>query len=704
MHTALIDDIIAMKSHELLMLKDDVDMSKDAIMEIAGNARNLVARPKVKNPTTMHSLTHFLILSAITSMLFHVSTEVALASPSAMIGGVNDEDSRLQRRAATAVAPTHRRRVVRSVSGVRILPASPHPGPAAAKVQAIPPASENPSPSSVSKKPATDASGQSGSGAVKPKVSGAASAKAAAPPKTAQPIKPKTATPAIAKQGKPGAAGSLPHAQPAHSLSGTPAASSQLTPRPAVRPAAASSSSSSANSDKSENSAGAPNSNPSMSGRTPSDASGGTLPPKSSEAVPQIPNTNLPEASAVHEAPNTVSPAAQGGILPGAPASITAKPAQAIEPSAAAATTTDSTFRIRDVADGSCPATAFDKAGQLHLSMQGSGNNVNVPIIYTKSKDGTQAWTPPVEISYAGTSSLADIVVDSAGVVNVAWGYKSDHKGGLLVARSLDGGQTWAKPIDIAGISDLPSEPDIAVGADNSIHLTWTDKTKGGNPQILYSVSKDSGATWSKAENISDSIGSAGEPALAVSEDGTVYTAWSEASPDSDHPDIYLALKKSNSWTKPEKLSNGSYAVSHPDLSCGVEGKVHVCWAQGTGSGNAQYICYRVGNNRGHFGKELDLSDTSGVSSDPALVTDQGRVAVAWSHIIEGTKYSDILGRASLDDGKNFSPVVSFSGYEGRCVHPDIAIAGSKVFVVWEERLATKSVVKSTSVEIKQVP
>ena len=97
----------------------------------------------------------------------------------------------------------------------------------------------------------------------------------------------------------------------------------------------------------------------------------------------------------------------------------------------------------------------------------------------------------------------------------------------------------------------------------------------------------------------------------------------------------------------------------------------------------------------------LDLSDVAGVSKDPALISDLGRVAVVWSHSANGSTKSEILGRASIDNGKHFSPAVTFSTNEDNSVHPDVAITGSKVFVVWQASSPTKSIVKSTSVEIE---
>jgi BNR repeat-like domain len=364
-------------------------------------------------------------------------------------------------------------------------------------------------------------------------------------------------------------------------------------------------------------------------------------------------------------------------------------------------------FEIHDVGEGGNPAIAFDKKGQLHLALGTHHNNSNLSDIrYAKSIDGARTWTSPFTVSNPGKSSLADIVVDTKGIVDVVWGYTSsvDNIVGLFLARSLDEGKTWDRAINISNTPDESGEPDVAVGPDDAIHVVWTDKSAGGkHPQICYSFSKDSGATWSKAENASRTSGTAGEPAIAVGEDGTVYVAWSETSLGGDHPDIYFASNTSGVWNRSVNISNSSYATSHPDISCGDKGKIHLCWAESAGGDNGQDICYVLGDSHGHFGRVLDLSDTAGISRSPALVTDLGRVAVVWSHCAKGSTKSEILGRASIDNGKHFSPAVSFSNKEDNSIHPDVAISGPKVFVVWEDSSPAKSIVKSTSVEIEVV-
>ncbi len=362
----------------------------------------------------------------------------------------------------------------------------------------------------------------------------------------------------------------------------------------------------------------------------------------------------------------------------------------------------DQSFDIHSAADGSHPAIAFDNKGQLHLALERREKTSNrVDIFYAKSADHARTWTPAVDISGQGKSSIADIVVDEKGVIDVAWGYMPpDGEAGLFLVRSLDGGKTWTKPFSISNIHGVSSEPDIAVGPDDSIHVVWTDKRAGESyPQIYYCFSKDSGVTWSNSENISNTLGAAGEAAMTVGQDGTVYAVWSEKPSGGDHADIYFALKTADEWSSGVNVSNSAYATSHPDVACGSKDKIHLCWAEASGEGNGQDIIYRTGNSRGQLRRALDLSDTPGISSNPALVADLDRVAVVWSNT-NGDTNSQILGRASVDGGKKFSATVSFSNKGANSVHPDVAISGNEVFAVWQDSSPNQNVIKITSLQI----
>jgi hypothetical protein len=79
------------------------------------------------------------------------------------------------------------------------------------------------------------------------------------------------------------------------------------------------------------------------------------------------------------------------------------------------------------------------------------------------------------------------------------------------------------------------------------------------------------------------------------------------------------------------------------------------------------------------------MSDTPGVSSEPATATNNGQLAVVWSDTSTGVKTPSIYAIVSPDSAGNFSELMNVSNAGRMALHPDVTIAGGKMFVIWEE-------------------
>jgi hypothetical protein len=161
--------------------------------------------------------------------------------------------------------------------------------------------------------------------------------------------------------------------------------------------------------------------------------------------------------------------------------------------------------------------------------------------------------------------------------------------------------------------------------------------------------------------------------------------------------------KSGGAWSKPIDLSNSKKISAHPSIACGAKGKVYLCWSDNSQKENAADIWCAIGKN-GEFAKPINISDTPGVSSEPAIVgDDKGRVAIAWSDTTSGVAKPDIFVRVSTDNGDDFSNVMDVTNTQGCSKHPSVAFSGSKLIVGWEEIVGSVSTVKATSVDVKDI-
>jgi len=380
----------------------------------------------------------------------------------------------------------------------------------------------------------------------------------------------------------------------------------------------------------------------------------------------------------------------------------------------------DKPEQIYDIAAGSCPAIASDGQGHLHVAFEGKEPDKSVvDIFYSESSDNGKSWTPAKNVSGTpGNSSHPDIAVEKDGGIDVVWSdtTSGDNTPDIYFARSADGGKTWAQATDISNTPGASAEPAVVTGPDNSIHVLWSDTSKGEkNRDIYYACSRDGGKTFAKdallpAVDISNTAGNSSEPTIAVGQGGTVHAAWLDTTAGETHPDVFYAQNLTGTWTNMTNVSHSPRVSSHPSLACGpTKGKAFLVWSDNSRKEKAADIWCLVSRTELHFSKghPINISSSPGVSSEPAIAAgEMGRVAIVWSDTSSAEKTPHIFARVSIDGGSAFTNVLDLTTKSsGVSRHPDVTITGSKMFVVWEQLNgeASKGTLKVTSMDIKNV-
>jgi BNR repeat-containing family member len=369
---------------------------------------------------------------------------------------------------------------------------------------------------------------------------------------------------------------------------------------------------------------------------------------------------------------------------------------------------------IRDLGLGSAPDIAADSKGNLNIVFEGYEKDSKIPdIFFTQSNDGGDKWSAAKNISHApGISSHPAIAVERDGAIDVVW---SDTTSGaaqpdIYFARTTDGGKSWTEPKNISRTPGESTEPAIAAGPDNSIHVVWCDTSKGEtNKDIYYCSTTDAGKTWSNDApamlfDVSNTAGASSIPAIAVADDGSVHAAWVDNSTGEIRPDIYYARKENAAWSKPIDVCSTARHSAHPSIAS-VKNNVYICWSDNSEQEKAADIWLAISDKSLVFRKPLNISSTIGASSEPDMASDQsGRVGIVWQDSSHGVEKPDIYARFSLDQCANFSNVFDLSNTATISMHADATISGHKMFVVWEELEATEMRLKVTSMELKKAP
>ena len=187
-------------------------------------------------------------------------------------------------------------------------------------------------------------------------------------------------------------------------------------------------------------------------------------------------------------------------------------------------------------------------------------------IVASRSTDGGATWSAPVPLTTtrntvtSGGRQGCAVRTDSSGRVFVAWWDtpRVVSESIQVVARSTDGGRTFADPRTIAPVDDVGrrdplardrtldgiggsrtnSFPSLSIadgaptgtGATDAVAVVWADARGRGRERAVLSRSLDGGRTWSPPRPISARADRASMPAVAFSPSGEsihlVYTAY----------------------------------------------------------------------------------------------------------------------------------------------------------------------------------
>lgn len=250
------------------------------------------------------------------------------------------------------------------------------------------------------------------------------------------------------------------------------------------------------------------------------------------------------------------------------------------------------------------------------------------------SADSGNSWTVGKMKSKFGVWGDPTLVSDCLG--NFYYFHLSNTGGDgwidrIVCQKSTDGGRTWTDGVGIG--HNPPADQDKQWAAAHPtkpwVYVTWTQFDQYGShdpkkmSNIMFSMSKDAGTTWSKAVKINtisgdclDDDGTTEGAVPAVGSDGTIYVTW----------------------------------------SCGG-----VIWfTKSTDDGNS-WLSYNLPIARQFGGWNMTIPGVERANGMPALMIDnskgphKGSLYLVWADQRNGAADSDILFMRSTDKGKTWS-------------------------------------------------
>ena len=325
--------------------------------------------------------------------------------------------------------------------------------------------------------------------------------------------------------------------------------------------------------------------------------------------------------------------------------------------------------------------------------------------------------------------------------VNNNTNYNDDYENyDIYIKKSIDGGLTFSKEINLSKNPGISEHPQIAISGNN-VYIAWIDDASSSssssttaikNQEILFRKSIDGGNTFDKIINLSNSsnadsynleITAAGNNVYVVWQDTTLPTAdvdtsssssgGVDADNNSDRSSISSKENSSilfrastddgNTFKKIKSLSNSAFK-SYPKIAA-FENSAYVVWNVGIiGDSNSEDNNANNINNGIFFTKSFDrgnsFSDTTKLNSNRNSIGESqiaaygNNVYVVWGGNPDDKVVGDIFFVKSTDNGNRFAKAVSLG--EPNSLNVEIIAGGNNnVYIAWQALLSADNICPS---------
>jgi hypothetical protein len=194
-----------------------------------------------------------------------------------------------------------------------------------------------------------------------------------------------------------------------------------------------------------------------------------------------------------------------------------------------------------------------DERGVLHLALVKELVDVFV-IAYSQSDNGGRSWSRSVEVSAAKASVAARnprLAVGQDGTLHATWAEVQLPDGvpplGVFYARSIDNGQSWSEPLQMAG--EGYGRTNVGLSDENTVHLVWSGTVGYEGRYNVWSA--DGGQKWTETgrlPGLEESFGT-GFSEMVLDSTGVLHLA------TGINQQRYLTWRD-GIWSTPEKIAD----------------------------------------------------------------------------------------------------------------------------------------------------
>jgi len=230
--------------------------------------------------------------------------------------------------------------------------------------------------------------------------------------------------------------------------------------------------------------------------------------------------------------------------------------------------------------------------------------------------------------------------------------------------------------------------PSITID-NNNVYAAWEDD-RYGFEELYFSYSEKNNIKFKKDLPVIEEVGSQALPSISV-RNGTVYAAMmNKKNWDIEFAEGY-ATNGVYRFDKPIRVNDDPAGNWHyaPSLAVDDEKNVCIAWLDARNSNYDIYFSHGIKKNGiWRFSMNIRVNDDSTNVSHytPSLAFENGSAYIAWYD--DRNKDLDIYfskGRFENESWKFDSNIRVNDDEKGDQMHPEIAVRGSEIFIVWED-------------------
>ncbi len=309
------------------------------------------------------------------------------------------------------------------------------------------------------------------------------------------------------------------------------------------------------------------------------------------------------------------------------------------------------------------PQLAADSAGAIAVlyvvGKEVPGKRFPVSAMrFIRSTDHGTTWSTPVTVNDGhefGSHNFHALTVAPDGSLLATWLDAREGHSGVWMSRSGNRGTTWEANRPIYADPTCPCcRTSVAVAPDGTIYVAWRAILPGDVRDVVVTKSVDGGQTWGKPVRprsdgwVYPGCPHAG-PSLEVDSKGSVHVAWWTGK--EGEAGVYYARSDDRAETfNAQAIATGDRArPAHIQLALAPAEKVYVAWDDGL-SEMPRVLMRRSADGGRSFGGEAVLSDPGVAASFPVVAVFGDSVAVAWSQTTAREHRAQMAARVDMSD------------------------------------------------------